>query len=547
MSETERILIIPEPDRVEFDGEWIPFDGLENFPLAEEFNIPRGRFRLEKVEGEHNGVEVKEGLIRYWGEEPVCYSTIVQLVKQRPGSLPKVRVEEKFDFRFRGFHLDIARGGVPTVKTFKRILRLLFLLKYNYFAIYFEDLFPWKSYPQIGAHRGRLTEDELKEVIDYGRKLGVEVFPSLELTGHMEHILSLPEFYRFSEWHNPSEGCLNVSDPEAREFSYTLLKEAVDFFDSKYIHIGGDETWALGRGVSLNRRWSFEGPKLYEEHTRRLVEIVKASGKTPMLWGDMLTGMYLRDEERPVWAGLVKSTMWDGALIANWDYGPSDKDYFRDKIRLFGERKCNQIACPGAANWNRYYPNFQVALENIKNFLEAARDEKLPGFLLTAWGDDGEECLFSFLDPLVLAAMEFAEGSGGWETKWSLLTGEPREVLEARKLFGSAEISENIKHVLLADFWYFRMSEEEKELIKRSWSDVLIKLKDVRLPEDLDFIRRCLEVCVKRLSGTVSTSDFIALANTYSKLWLSERKPEGLGRIIDRLWGAAGRVDSKVR
>ncbi|MEM2920855.1 MAG: beta-N-acetylhexosaminidase, partial [Candidatus Bathyarchaeia archaeon] len=512
-----------------------------------EFNIPQGSFRLEKVEGEGNGVEVKDGVVKFWGEEPICYSTIVQLTRQRPGSLPKVRVEERFDFSFRGFHLDIARGGVPKVETFKRILRLLFLLKYNFFAIYFEDLFPWKKYPRIGAYRGRLSEAELREVVEYGKKLGVEVFPSLELTGHMEHILSLPEFYRFNEWHNPSEGCLNVSDAEARDFCYELLKEVVDFFDSKYIHVGGDETWALGRGVSLNKSWSFEGPKLYEEHTRKLVEIVRASDKTPMLWGDMLTGMYLSEEERAVWRNLVFSNMWDRVIIANWYYSPSDKGYFKEKIRLFGERKGNQVACPALANWNKYYPNFEVALENTKNFIEAAKEEKLQGFLLTAWGDDGEECLFSFLDPLILATMEFAEGSGNWEEKWLLVNGEPNEVLEARKVFGKADLSEKLKHVLLADFWYYSMNESERAFLKDSWKDVLFKLRNTLLPEDLDFVRRCLELCVKRLEGTASASDFIAIANLYSKLWLSERKPEGLGRIIERLWGAAGRIDSKIR
>jgi hexosaminidase len=257
--------------------------------------------------------------------------------------------------------------------------------------------------------------------------------------------------------------------------------------------------------------------------------------------------MYLSEEERSVWKNLVYSTMWDGVLIANWDYSPNDEGYFKEKIKLFGERKGNQVACPAVANWNRYYPNFQVAIENMRGFLEAAREERLPGFLLTAWGDDGEECLFSFLDPLILAAVEFAEGSGDWEEKWQLLSGEPKEILEARKLFGRADVSENIKHVLLADFWYHRMSEGDRESLRSSWSDVLAKLKDIRLPEDLEFIRRCLDVCVKRLEGTASPSDFISLANAYSRLWLSERKQEGLGRIIERLWGAAGRVDSKVR
>jgi len=52
---------------------------------------------------------------------------------------------------------------------------------------------------------------------------------------------------------------------------------------------------------------------------------------------------------------------------------------------------------------------------------------------------------------------------------------------------------------------------------------------------------------LRRIGGEIVPSDLISLANSYAKLWLSERKPEGLERILERFWGAAGRVDSKVR
>jgi len=546
----DKIRIVPEPKKLEFTGRWFDFDGFQNFPefLGKEFNVPKGSWKIVKEERPKNGVEVTENAIKIWGDENICYATILQLLKQRSGKIPEVRIEEELKFSFRGYHLDIARGGVPTVETFKKILRWLFILKYNYFAIYFEDLFPWKKYPQIGVHRGRLSEEEYKEVVEYGRKLGIEVFPSLELAGHMENILSLPEFRQFSEWHNPREGCLDVSDENARNFAYDLLKEAVELSPSKYIHIGGDETWAMGRGKSLNKTWQFEGPKLYEMHHKNMVDIVKRSGKTPILWGDMLTGMYLREErERSKWAEIVSSEIWEGVIIANWDYGASDEEYFRRKINLFGKRKQQQIACPGLSNWNRYYPNFKVALENVKNFLTAAKKEGLPGFLLTAWGDDGEECLFSFLDPLILATMEIAEGNGEWREKWLVLSGETEDVLKARELFGDPQVSEYIKHVLFADFWYYRMNESELKSLKEKWYKILESLSKVNLPEDLDFIRNCIEVGIKRIEGRASSSDFIALSNKYSKLWLSERKPNGLERIVERFWGAAGRIDARLR
>ncbi|MEM3070037.1 MAG: beta-N-acetylhexosaminidase [Candidatus Bathyarchaeia archaeon] len=540
------ISIVPEPKILEFKGNWFTFNGFENFPefLAQEFKVPRGNWSIGfKPAREGTGIQVRDRGIELWGDEGICYASILQLIMQGRGRLPEVTILEDLRFRFRGFHLDIARGGVPRVETFKRILRWLFILKYNYLAIYLEDLFPWRRYPQIGGLRGRLQEEELREVIEYGEKLGVEVLPSLELSGHMENILTLPEFKAYSEWHNPREGCLALGDPEAREFAYSLLEEALEFFPSRYIHLGGDETWALGRGRSLNRTWRFEGPRLYEEHHSRMIKMAIAKGKKPILWGDMITGMHLRGEEEEVWAGLMESPIWREALIANWDYTPAHKQHFRKRIGMLKDRGIQQIACPGLSNWNRYYPNYQTALENLKSFLEAAREEGLQGFLITAWGDDGEECLFSLLEPLMLAAIEFAEGGGKWEEKWLALSGEGEEALRARTLLGSPQVSDMLKHVVFRDSIYHRLSSQEKEEIRKVWEEVLRGVESTPLPEDLSFIRRMLEVGVRILRGEATASDYLTLSNLYSQLWLKERKPEGLGRIIERFWGAAGRED----
>ncbi len=542
----EKIFIVPEPKELEFSGKWFSFDGFENFPefLAKEFNLKKGKWKIIKTSGKDTGIKVKDGIIEYWGDEKIALATIIQLIKQRVGYIPEVIVREKLNFKFRGFHLDIARGGVPKVETFKRILRWLFLLKYNYFAIYFEDLFSWKKYPEIGAKRGRLTREELNEIVDYGRKLGIEVFPSLELAGHMENILTLSEFRKYSEWHRPSEGCLDLSNEEAKRFAYELLEEVLDFFNSEYIHIGGDETWALGRGRSLNKTWKFEGPKLYLEHHNKMLDMVEEKGKKPMLWGDMLTGMYLSKEEAEKWSEVLNSDIWSRAIIANWDYSPRSKEFFKEKIRIFSKKGLKQVVCPGLSNWNRYYPDFDNALENLKNFLGAAREENVLGFLITAWGDDGEECLFLLLDPLILAAMEYAEGNGQWEKKWLRLSGENEEILEVRKLFGRSIIANNIKKILFTPIEELKDIEKvlDKETVKK-----LHGIENVLLPKDLDFIRNTISVCLKKLRGKVTVSDFIKLANLYSELWLAERKLPGLQRILNRFWGSASNIDLLYR
>ncbi|RLE99973.1 MAG: beta-N-acetylhexosaminidase [Thermoprotei archaeon] len=534
------VKVVPEPAKLEFRGEWLEFDGFSNFSefLAKEFEVPKGSWEIRRVEGEGSGVDVKKGYVEVWGDSKIYHATLLQLISQRRGYIPAVRVEEKLKFEFRGFHLDVARGGVPTVDTLKKLLRWLFILKYNYFALYVEDLFPWEKYPDIGARRGRYSVEEWREVVDYGKRLGIEVFPSLELCGHMENILTLPKYWRFSEWHRPQEGCLNVSDEEARKFAEDLLAEALEKTESKYIHIGGDETWALGRGRSLDKTLRFEGPRLYAEHHSKLIRMVRERGKTPLLWGDMIAGMYLRETERELWKTVLENPAWREAVIANWDYTPNTVEYFREKIRLFKERGYRQVACPGLWNWNKYYPDFDTALTNVRNFLQAAREEGVMGFLVTAWGDDGEECLFSFLYPLILAAMEYAEGRGEWEEKWLALSGESREVLEVRKAFGKGEVANYIKRVL------FSPTKDVKELpIFDAWRRALELASKVELPPDLDFIRRCIEVGLKKIEGRATVADFLGLASTYADLWLSERKPEGLERVYARFWGAASLIE----
>ncbi|HPU43132.1 MAG TPA: beta-N-acetylhexosaminidase [Dictyoglomaceae bacterium] len=566
------IKITPEPKRIYFRGRWFDFDGFQNFPefLSKEFEVKKGSWKINWVQREGTGIEIKEKEINIWGDKNICFATILQLLIENKNKFPEVLIEEKLSFLFRGYHIDLARGGVLNLDAFKKLLRFLFLLKYNYLGIYFEDLFPWDKYPQIGKLRGRLQREELREIIDYGKNLGIEVFPSLELCGHMENILSLPDFGKFSEWHIPQEGCLDISNEDAKKFAYELLEEVIEFFPSRYIHIGGDETWALGRGKSLDKTGVFQGPELFEGYHRTLINMVKESGKIPIVWGDMLTGMYLREEEKERWNVVLESDIWDDTIIANWDYTHLPEEHFEKKIDMFGERVEKELACPGLSNWGRFYPNFGIAISNIKNFLLPAKRKKLPGFIITSWGDDGAECLHSYLYPLLLAAMEIAEGVGMWEEKWMALTGEREEILNVRKILGENDIVETIKHVFLGDLsyrYYTYVSHEDLKSTGDFWSDyyaqiaslltdknrllakyteTLEKIEETALPEDLALIRDMLRIGIKRVKNDLSYSDFVAFANKYAKLWISERKKENLDVVITKIFGAAGRADLKL-
>ncbi len=113
-------------------------------------------FSLENAE---NILYVEEdGKIEIWGDEFISYATLIQIVRQFKNELSEIEIEESFNFKFRGYHLDITKGGVPNLNTFKSLLRWLFLLKYNYFGIYLEDLpFAWENTARDAFHN-RLHE-----------------------------------------------------------------------------------------------------------------------------------------------------------------------------------------------------------------------------------------------------------------------------------------------------------------------------------------------------------------------------------------------------
>ncbi len=533
-----QLFLVPDPLKLEFSGKWYKFDGFNNLPdfLAKVYQLKKGSWDIRKIKRDGQGVSVSEGLVEIWGDKGTSYASLIQLAKNKPGFLPEATFEEPTDFKFRGFHLDIARGGVPNEKAFEQILKWLFLLKYNKFGIYFEDLFPWKGKKEIGKSRGRLTDLEWKHILEIGAKLGIDIFPSLELLGHMEHFLKIPKYNKFSELWWMGYDCLDLSNKEARKFAVSLLEDAIDKSSSKLINLGGDETWVLGRGRSLDKLHKYMGPDLYLDHYRELVHTSLRKGKIPMLWGDMLTGMYLTSDGRGSWAKVVKDSLWNEVLIANWDYEPLERDHFISKIREIGHKN-KQIACPALHNWSTFYPDFEPAIKNVTSFLEAARSEHLEGYMITAWGDAGQECLLSFLYPLILTSADFSANQDSWLIKYSLFSGESLDLAKIRFSAGNASVGPAIRNVLYSPLNFLTHRRELPQDWKLKMKQFYEQVKDKRLPPDLELIRKMVYNSLNLNNKIFDEESYLDMVHKYEQAWLNERKFNGLENVVSRLMG----------
>src|SRR5699024_1620870 len=78
---------------------------------------------------------------------------------------------------------------------------------------------------------------------------GIEIIPSFDTPGHVEHILkTYPKFGQIDIHVNHSQVALDITNPQAISFVKMMLDEIMDIFqESTHIHIGDDEYMEFDR------------------------------------------------------------------------------------------------------------------------------------------------------------------------------------------------------------------------------------------------------------------------------------------------------------
>lgn len=101
----------------------------------------------------------------------------------------------------------------------------------------------WKG---MNIHGGYYTQDDIKEIVDYAAARHITIIPEIEMPGHSDEVVyAYPELSCTGKPYTQSDLC--VGKEQTYTFMENVLKEVMQLFPSKYIHIGGDEaerrTW----------------------------------------------------------------------------------------------------------------------------------------------------------------------------------------------------------------------------------------------------------------------------------------------------------------
>ncbi len=234
--------------------------------------------------------------------------TILQLLRKDGESrfLPAVQIRDKPRFRRRSLLIDTARTFV-SVGYLKRMVDLLADYKFNVLHLHITDDQGWRFesrvYPKLHKVGGQglyYTQAELRELVEYARKRGVEILPEIDMPGHTTAMLAAyPELscsgrkVEVAERQGILPYALCPAKPRVYEFIDELMGEVADVFPGKYVHVGSDEVLAYDwencpRCKKLMEREDLSGKKgLHAYFLKRVNGILKKHGKIMIAWDEV--------------------------------------------------------------------------------------------------------------------------------------------------------------------------------------------------------------------------------------------------------------------
>ncbi|HET9775652.1 MAG TPA: beta-N-acetylhexosaminidase [Gemmatimonadaceae bacterium] len=277
--------------------------------------------------------------------------------------------------RYRGFHDDISRGPVPTLDFQKKQIRTLAAYKVNFFSPYYEHTLAYENNPLIAPPGGAMTHADVKELVAYAANYHVEIIPEQEAFGHLHHVLKYEIYSPLGE--TPHGHVLAPGQPGSLPLIKQMFAEIFSLFPSRFVHLGADETFELGRGQSAERVKTVGIGVVYLDFLKQIVDALRPSGKKFLFWGDVA----LSSPE-------LVNTIPKDLIAVPWTYG-ADTSYVRF-IKPFRDVGMETWVAPGVSSWNRVYPNNANALVNIQRFVRDGQRLGATGMINTSWDDDGE-------------------------------------------------------------------------------------------------------------------------------------------------------------
>ena len=308
-----------------------------------------------------------------------------------------------------GVMLDCSRNGVMRPEQVMRFIDCLRKMGYNTLELYTEDTFAVDGEPYFGYLRGGYTRRELHEIDEYAAKSGIELIPCIQTLAHLTNPAKLPHFREIID----IDDILLIDEEKTYAFLDRVFASLKESFSSRNVHIGMDEAHLIGLGKYLERHGYVNRAELLSNHLNRVLEIARKYGFTAHMWSDMFFRLFhggVYQARDVAVSDEMRNYVPKDVELVYWDYFHDDIRDFDDMFAAHAELRRNVWFAGGAWSWNGFAPMSEYSLRTMQAAMQSVNKFGIRDVLITMWGDNGKECSFFSLLPVLYAVRRFADG-----------------------------------------------------------------------------------------------------------------------------------------
>jgi hypothetical protein len=404
-------------------------------PLPGEHPGPTSREAYSlKVTPDRTEVQAASSAGLFYGAQTLC-----QLIEGDAADavLPEVEIHDWPSLAYRGTMVDMSHGPLPTEPEIKRQLDFLSRWKANQYYLYSEASIELEGYPLLNPE-GRLSKDEVRRIVAYGRERHIDVIPNLELYAHLHDLFRVEEYSQLSDLPHGVE--FNPSDPGVIALLSNWIGQLADLFPSPFVCIGFDETFQIEMAVKQQGA-SASATRLFVKQLTDVTRLFQQHGKQVMAWADIM----VRYPE-------IVADLPPGLIAVAWYYtADSDDKEYKHWLGPLVAKGVPHFVQPGVTSWSQIAPDFDTSFENIDTFIAAGRKSNALGVINSVWADDGQILLRMSLPGMAYGA------AAAWQ---STLIDRPHFFSNYARIMYPAGISRDVATALE------KLSQSETELQK---------------------------------------------------------------------------------
>lgn len=302
--------------------------------------------------------------------------TLRQLVEGEGAAavLPEVEIHDWPSMAFRGTMVDVSHGPMPTEKEVERQLDFLARWKENQYYLYSEDSIELTGFPLL-ALGGRLSKDDVRRIVAYGRDRHIDVIPNFDLYGHQHDLFRVEKYSSLSDEAHGTE--FDASNPKVAALLTDWVNQFADLFPSPFVSIGFDETFQIEAATHKTGAEAVPAG-LFVRQLSTVANLFMQRGKTVTAYDDIMVKYPQVIPQLP-----------KGLIAVAWYYTSEDPTYKR-WLGPLQSQHIPHIVQPGVTSYDDIVPDFDTSFENIDTFLAAGRRSGAMGLVNSLWADDAQ-------------------------------------------------------------------------------------------------------------------------------------------------------------